>query len=65
MEVPRPTFEVTPNLERINTFPYEGKGDRFAVDEVCDSPDRPTFADPLKSCYPVSGLRSLLNKSAR
>ncbi len=26
---------------RVNTFPYEGKGDRFAVDEVRDSNARP------------------------
>ena len=27
-----------------STFPYEGKGDRSAVDEVSDSPERPAFA---------------------
>ena len=30
----RPTIEVTPNLGGVKAFPYEGKGDRSAVDEV-------------------------------
>ena len=36
-EMYRQKFAVTPTLSGVNTFPYEGKGDRFAVDEVRDS----------------------------
>ena len=30
----RPTFAAKPTLERAIVLPLEGKGDRFAVDEV-------------------------------
>ena len=34
MEVSRPILQVKPTLERALVLPLEGKGDRFAVDEV-------------------------------
>ena len=40
------TSEHPPILDRVNTFPYEGKGDHVVVDEVRDSPKRPTFEHP-------------------
>ena len=34
----RPPRQPRLNLSRVMSFPYEGKGDRFAVDEVNMSP---------------------------
>ena len=52
----RRTLAVTPTRSSLRPSPIEGKGDRFAVDEVRDSPERPLFEDSLQLCYLVSGL---------
>ena len=44
----RPTIEAYLQLSGVNTFPYEGKGDRFAVDEVRDSHKRPIMEASLR-----------------
>ena len=51
--------EVLLIFSSVFCLPLEGKGDRFAVDEVRDSPECPPFENSLQLCYLVSGLWSL------